>query len=70
MVRPARFPAGTAGSQFLAVTARDANLSLVYAVVRSVYLGLGVIDRIAPHGSSQQNPSIPVVVEKATVSTQ
>ena len=70
MERPARFPAGTAGSQFLVVTARDANLSPVYAVVGSVYLGLGVIDRIALHGNSQQKPSIPIVVEKATVSTQ
>jgi peptidyl-prolyl cis-trans isomerase B (cyclophilin B) len=70
MERPARFPAGTAGIQFLVVTARDANLSPVYAVVGSVYLGLGVIDRIALHGNSQQKPSIPIVVEKATVSTQ
>jgi peptidyl-prolyl cis-trans isomerase B (cyclophilin B) len=70
MERPATTPAGTAGSQFLVVTAKDANLSPVYAVVGSVHVGTGVIDRIALHGNSQQKPSIPIVVEKATVSTQ
>jgi hypothetical protein len=70
MERPARFPAGTAGSQFLVVTAKDTNLSPVYAVVGSVHVGLGVIDRIALHGNSLQRPSMPIVVEKATVLTQ
>jgi peptidyl-prolyl cis-trans isomerase B (cyclophilin B) len=68
MERPAGRPAGTAGSQFLVVTANDANLSPVYAVVGSVYAGRGVINRIALHGNSGQKPSMPIVVEKATVS--
>jgi peptidyl-prolyl cis-trans isomerase B (cyclophilin B) len=70
MERPASKPAGTAGSQFLVVTAHDANLSPVYAVVGSVHVGSGVINRITLYGNSQQKPGIPIVVEKATVSTQ
>jgi peptidyl-prolyl cis-trans isomerase B (cyclophilin B) len=69
MERPARKPAGTAGSQFLVVTAHDANLSAVYAFVGSVSHGPGVIDRIALYGNSRQKPSIPIVVEKTKVST-
>jgi peptidyl-prolyl cis-trans isomerase B (cyclophilin B) len=70
MERPARKPAGTAGSQFLVVTAKHAKLSPVYAIVGSIHAGSGVINRIALYGNSQQKPSIPIVVEKATVSTQ
>jgi peptidyl-prolyl cis-trans isomerase B (cyclophilin B) len=70
MERPARKPAGTAGSQFLVVTANDAKLSPVYAFVGSVYAGPGVITRIALHGTSQQKPSMPIVVEKTTVLTR
>jgi peptidyl-prolyl cis-trans isomerase B (cyclophilin B) len=70
MERPARKPAGTAGSQFLVVTAHDAKLSPVYAFVGSVSHGPGVINRIALYGNSQQKPSIAIVVEKAKVSTE
>jgi peptidyl-prolyl cis-trans isomerase B (cyclophilin B) len=70
MERPASKPAGTAGSQFLVVTAKDTNLSPVYAVVGSVSAGSGVTHRIALHGTSKQKPSMPIVVEKVTVSTR
>jgi peptidyl-prolyl cis-trans isomerase B (cyclophilin B) len=70
MERPASKPAGTAGSQFLVVTAKDTKLSPVYAVVGSVYAGSGVTHRIALHATSAQKPSMPIVVEKTTVSTR
>ena len=70
MERPARKPAGTAGSQFLVVTANDANLSPVYAYVGKVYSGLGAINSIALYGNTLQKPIIPIVVEKAKVQTQ
>jgi peptidyl-prolyl cis-trans isomerase B (cyclophilin B) len=69
MERPASKPAGTAGSQFLVVTANDANLPPVYAVVGSVSTGPGVITRIAVYGTPDQKPSVPIVVSKATVTT-
>jgi peptidyl-prolyl cis-trans isomerase B (cyclophilin B) len=60
-------PAGTSGSQFFVVTAKDAGLPPDYAVVGKVTKGLGVVDRIGRLGGPDEQPTQPAEIEKATV---
>jgi cyclophilin family peptidyl-prolyl cis-trans isomerase len=61
-------PAGTAGSQFFVVTAKDAQLPPDYAVLGTVTKGLGVVRRIGKLGdATTEEPTEVVEIEKATV---
>jgi peptidyl-prolyl cis-trans isomerase B (cyclophilin B) len=68
MAKTASEPAGTSGSQFFIVTAPDAGLPPDYAIVGRVTSGRDVVDRIVkvPRGNNEQ-PIVPVVIEKATL---
>ena len=60
--------AGTAGSQFFVVTAEDAGLEPVYAVVGRVASGLDVVERIGALGDAEtQQPTRTVLVRRVTV---
>ena len=61
-------PAGTAGSQFFMVTAEDAGLDPVYAVVGRVSDGLEVVEKIGELGDREtQQPTQTVLVRTVTV---
>lgn len=61
-------PAGTAGSQFFVVTAEDAGLDPVYAVVGRVSDGLEVVEKIGELGDREtQRPTQTVLVRTVTV---
>lgn len=61
-------PAGTAGSQFFVVTAEDAGLDPVYAIVGRVSDGLEVVERIGELGDREtQQPTQTVLVRTVTV---
>lgn len=62
--------AGTSGSQFFIVTAKDAALPADYAVLGKVTGGEETVKRIAgvPSDPQTEAPLSPVVIEKATVS--
>ena len=57
---------GTSGSQFFVVTADDAGLPPEYAVVGTVTKGMPTVTRIEALGTATEQPSRPVVIEKAT----
>jgi cyclophilin family peptidyl-prolyl cis-trans isomerase len=59
---------GTAGSQFYVVTAEDAGLPPEYAIVGKVTSGMDTVMRIEALGTPSEQPSRPVVIEKATFS--
>jgi peptidyl-prolyl cis-trans isomerase B (cyclophilin B) len=63
-------PPGSSGSQFFIVTGPDAQLPPDYALVGTVTSGLDAVDRIGavPAGPDEQ-PTTPVVIEKATLSS-
>ncbi|MDX6640175.1 MAG: hypothetical protein QOF12_1186 [Solirubrobacteraceae bacterium] len=62
-------PAGTSGSQFFIVTAKNARLPAQYALVGRVLSGLGTVARISAEPTDAQGaPGSPVVIEKATLS--
>jgi peptidyl-prolyl cis-trans isomerase B (cyclophilin B) len=59
---------GTSGSQFFVVTAPDAGLPPDYAIVGKVASGQDVVDRIAKMPTSDnEQPIVPVIIEKATL---
>lgn len=61
-------PAGTAGSQFFVVTAKDAQLPPQYAVLGAVTKGLDVVRRIGKLGDpTTEQPTEVVEIEKAIV---
>jgi peptidyl-prolyl cis-trans isomerase B (cyclophilin B) len=68
MAKTATEPSGTSGSQFFVVTAADAGLPAQYALVGKVTSGQDVVDRISkmPTADNEQ-PIVPIVIEKATV---
>ena len=68
MAKTATEPSGTSGSQFFIVTAADAGLSPEYALVGKVTSGRDVVDRISkvPTADNEQ-PIVPIVIEKATL---
>jgi peptidyl-prolyl cis-trans isomerase B (cyclophilin B) len=68
MAKTGAEPSGTSGSQFFIVTAADAGLSPQYALVGRVTSGKDVVDRIAKIPTSDnEQPIVPVVIEKATL---
>jgi cyclophilin family peptidyl-prolyl cis-trans isomerase len=69
MAKTGAEPAGTAGSQFFVVTAKDAGLPADYAIIGTVTKGLDVVERIGKLGDSNEQPTEVVEIEKATVST-
>jgi peptidyl-prolyl cis-trans isomerase B (cyclophilin B) len=61
-------PAGTSGSQFFVVTAKDARLPPDYAVLGKVTSGSNVVTRIGKLGDpASEQPTQTVEIEKATV---
>jgi peptidyl-prolyl cis-trans isomerase B (cyclophilin B) len=61
-------PAGTSGSQFFVVTAKDAGLPPDYALVGEVTDGKDAVDRIAKvPANGNEEPIIPIVISKATL---
>jgi cyclophilin family peptidyl-prolyl cis-trans isomerase len=69
MAKAANEPAGTAGSQFFVVTAKDAGLPPDYAVVGKVTSGLDVVDRIGELGDAEEHPTQPIVIDHVDVKT-
>jgi cyclophilin family peptidyl-prolyl cis-trans isomerase len=62
-------PPGSSGSQFFIVTGPDAQLPPDYALVGTVKSGLDAVDRIGTlRTGSDEQPTTPVVIEKATLS--
>jgi peptidyl-prolyl cis-trans isomerase B (cyclophilin B) len=59
---------GTAGSQFYVVTGADAGLPPDYAIVGEVTEGMDTVMRIEALGTPTEQPSRPVVIEKAMAS--
>jgi len=68
MAKTAAEKPGTAGSQFYVVTAPDAGLPPEYAIVGEVTEGMDTVERIEALGTPSEQPSRPVVIEKATAS--
>jgi peptidyl-prolyl cis-trans isomerase B (cyclophilin B) len=61
-------PAGTSGSQFFVVTARDAGLPPDYALLGRVTAGKDTVDRIAKvPANGLEQPIVPIVIQKATL---
>jgi peptidyl-prolyl cis-trans isomerase B (cyclophilin B) len=67
MAKTAQEAAGTAGSQFFIVTAKDAGLPPDYAIIGKVTKGLDVVDRIGLLGDQNQQPTQIIEIENATV---
>ena len=60
-------PPGTAESQFFVVTAANAGLPAIYAVIGHVVSGLAVVDKIGTFGNAQQLPTKRIVVQSITI---
>ena len=69
MAKAGTEPAGTAGSQFFVVTAKDAGLPPDYAVVGKVTGGRDVVDRIGKLGDASEQPTRPIVIDHVDVKT-
>jgi peptidyl-prolyl cis-trans isomerase B (cyclophilin B) len=70
MAKTAVEPPGRSGSQFFVVTAADAGLDPVYAVLGTVASGMATVDRIDSVGVPQSDtgaPSSPIVIDRITV---
>lgn len=71
MAKTGSEPAGSSGSQFFVVTARDAQLPPDYAVLGKVVDGLAVVEAIGqlgdPSSGGEGVPTETVEIEKATV---
>ena len=68
MAKTATEPSGASGSQFFVVTAADAGLPPQYALVGRVTSGRDVVDRISSMPTAEnEQPIVPVVIEKATL---
>jgi peptidyl-prolyl cis-trans isomerase B (cyclophilin B) len=61
---------GTSGSQFFVVTAADSGLPPDYAIIGKVTKGMDTVKRIEALGTANEQPSRPVVLEKATFSAK
>ena len=69
MAKTGAEPAGTSGSQFFVVTARDAGLPPDYALLGKVTRGLDVVERIGRLGNANEQPTRRVVIESMSLST-
>jgi peptidyl-prolyl cis-trans isomerase B (cyclophilin B) len=71
MAKTGSEPAGSSGSQFFVVTAKDAQLPPDYAVLGRVVKGLGVVEAVGqlgdPASGGEGVPTETVEIEKATV---
>jgi peptidyl-prolyl cis-trans isomerase B (cyclophilin B) len=67
MAKSAAEAPGTSGSQFYVVTGADAGLPPEYAIVGKVVKGMDTVMRIGALGTPSEQPSRPVVIDKATV---
>jgi peptidyl-prolyl cis-trans isomerase B (cyclophilin B) len=71
MAKAGSEPAGSSGSQFFVVTAKDAQLPPDYAVLGKVVKGLAVVEAVGqlgdPSSGSEGVPTETVEIEKATV---
>jgi len=71
MAKTGSEPAGSSGSQFFVVTAKDAQLPPDYAVLGKVVDGLGVVEAVGqlgdPSSGGEGVPTETVEIEKATV---
>ena len=71
MAKTGSEPAGSSGSQFFVVTAKDAQLPPDYAVLGKVVEGLGVVEAVGqlgdPSSGGEGVPTETVEIEKATV---
>jgi cyclophilin family peptidyl-prolyl cis-trans isomerase len=68
MAKTGAEPAGTAGSQFFVVTARDAGLPPDYALLGKVTRDLALVERIGKLGDpATERPTRRVVIESMTV---
>jgi len=67
MAKAGNEPAGTAGSQFYVVSGADAGLTPDYALLGEVTSGIETVELIDQQGVGHAPPSIPVVIEKATL---
>lgn len=70
MAKTAKEPAGSGGSQFFVVTAKDSRLPPDYALVGKVTKGLGVVDRIGKLGDASERPTEAVVIKSAKVTAR
>ena len=71
MAKTQQEPAGTSGSQFFVVTAKDAQLPPDYAVLGKVTKGLDTVTRIGALGDpTTEQPTEVVEIQKATVSAE
>jgi peptidyl-prolyl cis-trans isomerase B (cyclophilin B) len=68
MAKTGAEPAGTSGSQFFVVTARDAGLPPDYALLGKVTDGLPVVERIGRLGNAQERPTRRIVIRSMTIS--
>jgi peptidyl-prolyl cis-trans isomerase B (cyclophilin B) len=67
MAKTAAEPPGTSGSQFFVVTgAPSIQLPPDYAVLGMVYVGRKVVDRIGRLGNASEQPTQPIVIQKAS----
>lgn len=66
MAKTAAEAPGTSGSQFYVVTGADAGLPPDYAILGEVTEGMDTVMRIEALGTPTEQPSRPVVIEKAT----
>ncbi|HEY6780456.1 MAG TPA: peptidylprolyl isomerase [Thermoleophilaceae bacterium] len=74
MAKAGNEPSGTAGSQFVVVTAPDAGLPPDYAIIGTVTKGMDVVRRIArlgdPASGGAGTPKRTVLLDKATLDEQ
>jgi cyclophilin family peptidyl-prolyl cis-trans isomerase len=68
MAKTGAEPAGTSGSQFFVVTARDAGLPPDYALLGKVTRGLDVVKRIGRLGNANEQPTRRVMIESMSLS--
>jgi peptidyl-prolyl cis-trans isomerase B (cyclophilin B) len=76
MAKSPSAPSGASGSQFFIVVGSHVNLPPVYALVGHVISGMKSVEAIAavptevpPEGGEDSRPRVPVVIEKATLTT-
>ncbi len=69
MAKSGTDPAGASGSQFFVVTAPDSGLPPDYAIIGTVTTGMDTVKRSESLGTVSEQPSRPVVIEKATFSS-
>jgi peptidyl-prolyl cis-trans isomerase B (cyclophilin B) len=70
MAKTGADPAGASGSQFFIVTARDAELPAQYALVGRVVGSFAGVEAISNQATQEGEPLRPVVIGRATLSSE